>query len=108
MITYQIDTHRTYQYRCRCLLQQHFKNLHSFPSAIRKNIHLAFYADLSHVDKIMISHYSKYEPAPRPASCMLRSMILSLLNGTTSITKWVDEMRSQPLYAIISGFNPVK
>lgn len=106
MISLQIDSHRSYQQRCRCLLQKHYKNLHQLPKSIRKTIHLAFSADLSHVDRIMREHYSKFGPAPRPASCMLRSLILSILQGTSSITKWVDLMRSNSLYAIISGFSP--
>lgn len=67
---------------------------------------MVFSVDLSHVDRIMAEHYSKFGPAPRPASCMLRSMLLSTLHGTTSITKWVDTMRSLPLFAIISDFAP--
>ena len=93
MISLQIDSHQSYQQRCRCLLQKHYKNLHQLPKSIRKTIHLAFSADLSHVDRIMREHYSKFGPAPRPASCMLRSLILSILQGTSSITKWVDLMR---------------
>lgn len=54
----------------------------------------------------MREHYSKFGPAPRPASYMLRSLILSILQGTSSITKWVDLMRSNSLYAIISVFSP--
>ncbi len=37
---------------------------------------------------------------------MVFSTDLSILHGTTSITKWVDTMRSQPLFAVISGFTP--
>lgn len=65
---------------------------------------MVFSVNLSHVDKTMTEHYFKFGPAPRPASCMLRSMLLSILHGTTSITKWVDTMRSQPLFAVLSGF----
>ena len=45
MISLQIDSHRSYQQRCRCLLQKHYKNLHQLPKSIRKTIHLAFSAD---------------------------------------------------------------
>lgn len=106
MITYHIGTNKSYQQRCRCWLQQYFKNLKSFLASTRRIIHRVFSADLSHVDKIMSDNYSKFGPAPRPASCMLRSMLLSILHKTTSITKWVDTMRAQTLFALISGFSP--
>lgn len=105
MIPTQIDTHCSYQQRCRQSLQSHYKNLHSLPARIRREIHLAFSVDFSSLDRMMIHHCSKYGPAPRPASRMLRSLLLSVLHGTHSITKWVNILRSQPIYAIISGFD---
>ena len=64
------------------------------------------YPDLSYIDDIMRNYYSKYGPAPRPASCMLRSLLLAIICKVTSITQWVDILRTQPLYAVISGFEP--
>ena len=54
----------------------------------------------------MRNYYSKYRPAPCPASCMLRSLLLSVICKVTSITKWLDILRTQPLYSAISGFEP--
>lgn len=67
---------------------------------------MVFSTSLSHVNKIMADHYSKFIPAPRPSSCMLRSLLLSILHGTTSIIKWVDTMRALPLFAVIMDFAP--
>ena len=64
------------------------------------------YPDLSYIDDIMRNYYSKYGPAPRPASCMLRSLLLAMICKVTSITQWVYILHTQPLYAIISGFEP--
>ena len=64
------------------------------------------YPDLSYIDDIMRDYYSKYGPAPRPASCMLRSLLLAVICKVTSITQWVDILRTQPLYSVISGFEP--
>ena len=50
----------------------------------------------------MRNYYSKYGPAPRPASCMLRSLLLAMICKVTSI----DILHTQPLYAIISVFEP--
>ena len=65
-----------------------------------------FHLDLSETDAILPSAYSKFGPAPRMPSCMLRSYLLSIKLKFTSITEWVCELKSSPLYAILSGFTP--
>ena len=62
--------------------------------------------DLSQTDAILADTCSKYGPAPRTPSCMLRSCLLSLKLKFTSITAWVCELKTNPLYAILSGFTP--
>ena len=62
--------------------------------------------DLSETDAILAHTYSKYGPAPRTPSCMLRSYLLSLKLKFTSITAGVSELKANPLYAILSGFTP--
>ena len=47
--------------------------------------------------------YSPFGLRPRPACCMLRSFLLSI-ELRFSVTKWVDQMRTVPAYAILSGF----
>ena len=61
--------------------------------------------DLSFTDQMMKSKYSKYGPAPRTPSCMQRSYLLSIDFKVTSITEWVAQLKINPLYAILSGFD---
>ena len=62
--------------------------------------------DLADVDRIMQTKYSLCGPPPRQPSAMLRSMLLMVLLHVTRFTVWVDMMRTTPIYAIISGFDP--
>lgn len=60
--------------------------------------------DLTEVDTLMQDCYSRFGPTPRPSSCMLRSALLSIAVGISSYSKWVEQMRIVPAYAILSGF----
>ena len=60
--------------------------------------------DLSYTDELMRNKYSKFGPAPRTPSCMQRSYLLSIDFKVTSITDWVAQLKINPLYAILSGF----
>ena len=63
--------------------------------------------DLSYTTTWLSETYSPIGPAPRDPASMLRSYLLFLLtNPTIGVTKWVDQLRRVPLYAILSGFNP--
>ena len=106
MIPTYTTNHRHYKQRCRIFLQNSYTNLKIIPNIIRKAINMITYPDLSYIDDIMRNYYSKYGPAPRPASCMLRSLLLAIICKVTSITQWVDILRTQPLYAVISEFEP--
>lgn len=46
-------------------------------------------------------------PAWDPAD-LLRSLVVMVLAGETSISDWVELMRAEPLYAVLSGFAPDK
>ena len=61
--------------------------------------------DLSYTDEFMRDKYSKFGPTPRTPSCMQRSYLLSLDFKVTSITDWVAQLKINPLYAILSGFD---
>jgi hypothetical protein len=63
-----------------------------------------WHMDLSLTDSLMQDYYSKYGPAPRLPSCMLRSYLLSIKLKVSSITTWVSMLKECPLYAILSGF----
>jgi hypothetical protein len=60
--------------------------------------------DLSFTDQLMQSKYSKYGPKPRIPSRMHRSYLLSIDFKVTSITDWAAQLKINPLYAILSGF----
>jgi hypothetical protein len=68
---------------------------------------LQFYElNLSQTNEILIDVYSSRGPLARVPSDMLRSYLLSIKLGISSITKWVELLKDCPLYAIISGFSP--
>ena len=61
--------------------------------------------DLSFTDEFMKPKYSIFGPKPRTPSCMQRSYLLSLDFKVTSITDWAAQLKINPLYAILSGFD---
>jgi hypothetical protein len=61
---------------------------------------------LSPMRKIVEHLYSVLGRPARVPERMLRSFLIMVLCGYTSITEWVKKMRSHPFYAIISGFYP--
>ena len=83
MIPTYTTNHRHYKQRCRIFLQNSYPNLKIIPNIIRKAINMITYPDLSYIDDIMRNYYSKYGPAPRPASCMLRSLLLAVICKVT-------------------------
>jgi len=62
--------------------------------------------DLSKVDEIMADRYSIFGPRPRKPSDMIRSMMVALVMKKTSYTSWSEELKMNPLAAILSGFTP--
>ena len=60
--------------------------------------------DLSYTDELMKDKYSKFGPVPRTPSCMQRSYLLSIDFKVTSLTEWAAQLKMNPLYAILSGF----
>lgn len=62
--------------------------------------------DLSGTADFLKDQYGIRGPKPINPDCMLRSYLLMILTKQISITKWVDDLRRVPLYAILSGFEP--
>jgi len=60
--------------------------------------------DLSYTDEQLKNKYSIFGPRPRTPSCMHRSYLLSLDFKVTSLTDWAAQLKINPLYAILSGF----
>ena len=63
--------------------------------------------DLAGLRPLVAHLYSPSLGAPAKApEDMLRSLLAMVLCGVFSIDVWVDMMRSQPFYAVVSGFDP--
>ena len=60
--------------------------------------------DLSYTDELLRSKYSVFGPKPRTPSCMQRSYLLSIDFKIHSLTDWAAQLKINPLYAILSGF----
>lgn len=60
--------------------------------------------DLSYTDEKLRDRYSVFGPRPRTPSCMQRSYLLSLDFKVTSLTDWAAQLKINPLFAILSGF----
>lgn len=101
------DGHSGYQKSVISLLKQYYPDAHCrFGPSIWKTIDSFYNLDLSSVDLIMSDRYSVFGPRPRLPSCMLRSIMLSLVFKNTSFTDWSTELKMNPLAAILSGFHP--
>ena len=78
------------------------------PSAIDRDtwdiIERFYYKDLSEVDILMRPFYSIIGAPPRLPSHMLRSILVSTCFKIHSYTKWARQLKLNPLYAILSGF----
>ena len=62
--------------------------------------------DLSGTASLLSDQYASGGIVATDPANLLRAYLLMLQVGQTSLTKWVDELRRVPLYAIISGFLP--
>lgn len=60
--------------------------------------------DLSYTDELLRNKYSVFGPKPRTPSCMQRSYLLSIDFKVYSLTDWAAQLKINPLYAILSGF----
>ena len=105
MLPVNIGGHTAYQ---NTFVSQ-FLKLYPDPFAVPKStwdtIIKFWYLDLSETDTILAPFYPlSGKPASRFPSCMLRSYLLSISLNVSSITKWCEQLRITPLYAILSGF----
>lgn len=63
--------------------------------------------DLTGLRPLVQQLYSPTLGAPAKApEDMLRSLLVMVLSGVFSIDVWVDMLRSEPFYAVVSGFDP--
>ncbi len=104
MLPVNCGTHSDYQN----FVVKNLRKYYPDPDAIARStwdiIERFWLLDLSYTDELMQDKYSKFGPAPRTPSCMLRSYLLSIDFKVTSITDWAAQLKINPLYAILSGF----
>lgn len=60
---------------------------------------------LSFTDEFLKNRYSVFGPKPRMPSCIQRSILLLIEFKVTSYTDWAAQLKINPLYAILSGFD---
>lgn len=84
-------------------LRDHYANPAELPGELLDIAERLWRKDLTGINTALRDVYSPFGPRPRPACCMLRSYLLSI-ELRFSVTKWVDQMRTVPAYAILSGF----
>ena len=102
-----IGGHAAYQSKLISRLKQYYPDaLARLGPSVWDIIGKFFSMDLTQVDVLMYDRYSIFGPPPRLPSDMLRSIMLSLVMKVTSFTAWSTELKTNPLAAILSGFEP--
>ncbi len=96
--------HSAYQNFFLSQMRKYYPNPDSLARGTWDVIERFWNLDISETDIIMKDRYSVFGPLPRLPSCMLRSYLLSLVFKVTSITDWAAQLKTNPLYAIVSGF----
>lgn len=96
--------HSAYQNFVITNLRKYYPNPDSIARSTWDIIDRFWNLDLSYTNIRLRSKYSIFGPKPRTPSCMHRSYLLSIHFKVTSITNWVAQLKINPLYAIISGF----
>ena len=100
-----IQSHQEYQSFVQQQLRLHYADgtllfvAHDWPLVTKFWI-----TDLSGTFNILKQTYSSRGPMAFDPARLLRSYLLMLEVGQTSISRWVNDLRRIPLYAILSGF----
>ena len=99
--------HAAYQTNLIVWLKQYYPDAFTrFGPSLWDTIGKFFSMDLTLIDNLMYDRYSFFGPPPRLPSDMIRSIMLSLVMKKTSFTAWSEELKTNPIAAIISGFHP--
>ena len=104
MLPVNCGSHADYQNFVVKNLRKYYPNPDSIARSTWDIIDRFWNLDLSFTDEFMRDKYSKFGPAPRTPSCMQRSYLLSIDFKVTSLTDWAAQLKINPLYAILSGF----
>ena len=102
-----IGGHAAYQTHLIKSLKQYYPDAFArFGPSLWNTIGKFFSLDLTKIDELMADRYSVFGPEPRLPSDMVRSIMVSLVMKNPSFTSWSNELKTDPLAAIISGFHP--
>ena len=97
--------HAAYQNFVAVNLRKYYPNPDALSKATWDIIDRFWNLDLSYTDELLRSKYSVFGPKPRTPSCMQRSYLLSIDFKVHSLTDWAAQLKMNPLYAILSGFD---
>ena len=106
MLPVNCGSHADYQHFVVTNLRKYYPDPNALARSTWDIIERFWNLDLSFTDTFMADKYSKFGPAPRTPSCMQRSYLLSIDFKVTSLTEWAAQLKMNPLYAILSGFDP--
>ena len=102
-----IGGHAAYQAKMISLLKQYYPDAFTrFGPSLWSSIGKFYSMDLTKIDSLMSDRYSIFGPIPRLPSDMIRSMMVSMVMQKTNYTTWSEELKTNPLAAILSGFHP--
>lgn len=104
MLPVNCGSHSDYQNFVVTNLRKYYPNPDSIARSTWDIIDRFWNLDLSYTDEKLKNRYSVFGPRPRTPSCMHRSYLLSLDFKVTSLTEWAAQLKINPLYAILSGF----
>jgi hypothetical protein len=104
MLPVNCGSHTDYQNFVVENLRKYYPNPDSIAHSTWDIIDRFWNLDLSFTDEFMRDKYSIFGPKPRTPSCMQRSYLLSIDFKVPSLTDWAAQLKINPLYAILSGF----
>lgn len=95
--------HSAYQKHLLEQMRKYYPDPSTISRATWDIIDRFWHLDLSFTDEFMQDKYSRFGPKPRTPSCMQRSLLLSIA-FKIAITEWAAQLKLNPLFAILSGF----
>lgn len=105
MLPVNCCSHSDYQNFVVKNLRKYYPNPDSIARSTWDIIDRFWNLDLSYTNEKLKNRYSVCGPKPRTPSCMHRSYLLSLdFKVTPPLTEWAAQLKINPLYAILSGF----
>ena len=104
MLPVNCGSHADYQNFVVENLRKYYPNPDSIARSTWDIIDRFWNLDLSYTDEFTMDKYSVFGPKPRTPSFMQRSILLSIDFKVTSFTDWAAQLKINPLYAILSGF----